>query len=86
MAHDQWTLDAALAEASVKIPADRPLIKPVDRWLRGADARQVVGKRVAVRGEQWCHVPPRVQGLRPPVQQDQRDRPAAMLDQAEPPG
>ena len=40
---------------------------------------------MAVRGEQWCHVAPRVRGLRPPVQQDQRDRPAAMLDKAEPP-
>ena len=33
MAHDQWALDAALVEAGVKIPADRPLIEPVDRWL-----------------------------------------------------
>jgi hypothetical protein len=30
-------------------------------------------------------VPPRVRGLRPPVQQDQRDRPAAVLSQAQPP-
>ena len=44
MARDQWTLDAALAEASVNILADRPLIKPVHRWPTGADARQVVGK------------------------------------------
>src|SRR6202044_3603054 len=31
------------------------------------------------------HVPPRVRGLRPPVQQDQRDRPATVLDHAQPP-
>ena len=52
MAHEQRAPNAALGEAGVKIPADRPLIEPVDRWLRGADAGQVVGESVAVRGEQ----------------------------------
>ena len=85
MAHDQRAPNAALAQSGMQITAYRPLVVLTGRRLRGADTRQVIGKGVAVRGEQRCHMPPRMRGLRPAVQQDQRDRPAAVLDHAQPP-
>ena len=85
MAHDQRPQNAALAQSGMQVTAYRPLVIPAGRWLRGADTRQVIGEGAAVRGEQRYHVPPRVRGLRPAVQQDHRDRPAAVLDHAQAP-